>query len=384
MDTVTITFALLRSALHGTLLDEATKNEITQNTFGEIYKLSKKHDVLHLVIHALEINGVRFEPQVQEMLTDKLHLAVFRVEQIEYELAQVRMLFQGERIDYVPLKGAVIRKYYPEPWFRTCCDIDVLVREEQLERAVSLLCDTLGYTHCGKAYHDVSLLSPSGVHLELHFNILEKLENIDGVLSSVWENVEQQENGYEYQMTNEFLLFHVLAHSSYHFLCGGCGIRPILDLYLMERDMPYQKEKVEKLVQKCGLTKYREGLLALGRAWFDGEPLNEKWEDMQAYILGGGVYGNMQNRMVLAHAKVGGKGRYFLRRVFMPYNDLKEVYPSLKGKKWLTPFYQIRRWGKVFFGGRLKKSVKEAKVSAAVDQEEKQRMQVMMQQLGLL
>lgn len=39
-------------------------------------------------------------------------------------------------IDYIPLKGSVLCNLYPAPEMRTSSDIDVLVHEEDLERAV--------------------------------------------------------------------------------------------------------------------------------------------------------------------------------------------------------------------------------------------------------
>ena len=38
------------------------------------------------------------------------------------------------QIPFVPLKGSVIRKYYPEAWMRTSSDIDVLVHKEDVEK----------------------------------------------------------------------------------------------------------------------------------------------------------------------------------------------------------------------------------------------------------
>ena len=35
------------------------------------------------------------------------------------------------QIPFLPLKGSVIRQYYPEPWMRTSCDIDILVDFEK-------------------------------------------------------------------------------------------------------------------------------------------------------------------------------------------------------------------------------------------------------------
>ena len=34
-------------------------------------------------------------------------------------------------------------------------------------------------------------------------------------------------------MTPEYLIFHNVAHMSYHFSHGGLGVRPYIDLYLL-------------------------------------------------------------------------------------------------------------------------------------------------------
>ena len=384
METSSILFALLRSVLQKRELEEDIKTKLSPQILCEVYKLAQKHDLGHLIALALENNGLFLGTQFIEKFFEKRRMAVFRVEQIEYELADICAVLEEAKIEYIPLKGAIIRGYYPENWYRTCCDIDILVKEERLEDAVHALAKRLGYINQGKAYHDVSMLSPNGVHLELHFNILEKQANIDGLLSRVWEYAQKANEGYEYAMSNEFLLFHVIAHSSYHFLHGGCGVRPILDVYILEKNMPHDKEKVAKMLEECGLTKYYKALLALSSAWFEGGTLSEAFCDMEQYILCGGIYGNIQNRVAMEYARVGGKRKYIWRRIFMSYDNLKIKYPSLEGKKWLTPFYQVRRWFGLFFGGRLKRSVREAKISASVLEEEKCKIKEMMQGLELL
>lgn len=377
-------FALLRSVFQKKELEDAIKKEISPEILCEIYKLAQKHDLGHLIAQALEDNGLMLGTPCTEKFLEKRGMAVFRVEQIQYELAEIYAVFEEAKIKYLPLKGAVIRGYYPENWYRTCCDIDILVKEEKIEEAIRALETRLGYSNQGKAYHDVSMLAPSGVHLELHFNILEHQPNIDGLLSRVWEYAQKADEGYKYVMSEEFLLFHIIAHSSYHFLKGGCGVRPILDLYILEKHMRYDKERLATMLEECGLTKYYEGLLTLSSAWFEGEQLKESFQYMEGYILDGGVYGNMQNYIALEQAKKGGKGKYIRHRIFMPYEDLKTQYLSLNEKKWLTPFYQIRRWGRLFFGNRLKKSVREARINSSILEEEKLKVKEMMQALELL
>lgn len=70
----------------------------------------------------------------------------------------------------IPLKGAVLRYIYPAPELRTSSDIDVLVKEEDLESAVAAIENATDFKMLRKAYHDISMVN-SQVHLELHFTI---------------------------------------------------------------------------------------------------------------------------------------------------------------------------------------------------------------------
>ncbi|MBQ2769274.1 MAG: hypothetical protein IJB34_06290 [Clostridia bacterium] len=138
------------------------------------------------------------------------------------------------------------------------------------------------------------------------------------------------------------------------------------------------------MIEDCSLTKFFEAVDALAYAWFDGAELPEKYTQVQAYILRGGVYGTLEHKVTVRQAQKGGKRKYLFSRIFMPYEELKASYPALEKRKWLTPFYQVRRWGSILFGGRIKKSVLELNTSAAVTQEDSARLKRMMEELELL
>ena len=199
MEDSSIMFALLRSVFQKRDLEEDIKTKLSSQMLCEVYKLAQKHDLVHLIAQALENNGLFLDAQFIEKFYEKRRMAVFRVEQIQYELADICSALEEAQIEYIPLKGAIIRGYYPETWYRTCCDIDILVKEERLEEAVHVLAGRLGYINQGKAYHDVSMLSPNGVHLELHFSIKEDEEQLydylfslrqdESVLMAAWDSI---------------------------------------------------------------------------------------------------------------------------------------------------------------------------------------------------
>lgn len=90
----------------------------------------------------------------------------------DYALETIKSCFEKHDIEYILLKGSVLRDLYPDKWMRTSCDIDVLIKEEKLERAVSALEQETDFRYIKRLYHDVSL-STYNVHLELHFSIKE-------------------------------------------------------------------------------------------------------------------------------------------------------------------------------------------------------------------
>lgn len=164
-------FALLRSAICDDRLSDEENVLYDAEILFRIVKIAKKHDVLHLLVLGLKKNELLDENTKQ--LERELFKAVYRYERLNYELKQVCEALEKAQIPFLPLKGSVIRKYYPEPWMRTSCDIDVLVHEKDLRAAVSYLVENLKYTEHEQNSHDISLFSPSGNHIELHYDLVE-------------------------------------------------------------------------------------------------------------------------------------------------------------------------------------------------------------------
>lgn len=375
--------ALIRSAICGSPLSDEERALYSAEMLSEIVKSAREHDLLHLLSLGLKNNNL-LDTGAQQLETE-IFKAAYRYEQLKFELARLYDTLEKAEIPYIPLKGAVIRGYYPEAWMRTSCDIDILVDEGSLERAVALLAEELGYsTDNKKSVHDISLYSPGGVHLELHYNIMEDNETLDRVLSRVWDYASPISEGKSrHILTNEFFLFHVVAHLAYHFLFGGCGVRPLIDLYLLREKLEYDKEKLLQLLGEALLADFYANLCALSDAWMLGREHTDVTLKMQEYILDGGVYGSQENRTVIQQQKKGGKFKYFMYRVFLPYDKLKYRYPIIKKHPWLTPFMQVRRWFAIIFGGRLGRSVSELKVNSSVSRSEAEDIRRFLDETGL-
>lgn len=216
--------ALIRSAICGDLLSDEQKLLYNAEILLQIAKIAKKHDVLHLLVLGLKKNEL-LDKNIKQFEME-LFKTVYRYERLNYELKQVCKALEEAQIPFVPLKGSVIKMYYPEPWMRTSCDIDVLVHREDLENTISYLVSNHNYVEKERATHDVSLFTQTGIHVELHFDLVEegRAKNAIDVLQAVWENATLHENSeYWYEMTDAYFYFYHIAHMSKHFENGGCG-----------------------------------------------------------------------------------------------------------------------------------------------------------------
>ncbi len=365
---------------------DLTKEALSDSFWESLYCASKSHDMAHIVGAAVEKQGINIPPEIAQKFRKQQMLAVYRYQQLQYELAEICRVLEEAEIQFVPLKGSVIRRYYPQPWMRTSCDIDILVREENVDQAIKALTEILGYTQKGdRNYHDVSLYSSSGVHLELHFSLQENMENIDGLLSRVWEYVVPISGAkYQCQPTDEFFLFHHIAHMSYHFINGGCGIKPFLDLHLMLKKIQFDYDKVRGFCSDCGLRIFFDHVEEMQRVWFDGAAQSNITLQIQSYILQGGVYGILENSIAAKQGRKGGKNGYARSRIFLNFRTLANYYPCLHRHKWLMPFCHIHRWFKILTNRkRLKRSLNELKVNRSTSEQKVTEMQAFLNEIGL-
>lgn len=385
MNDFNLLFSLLGDAIEAKSATKEIKMGTAEQKLATLYKVAKSHDLAHLVAEALDKNGLLDDSDIAKKFRGERNMAIFRYEQINYELGEICRVFEENKIEHIPLKGSVLRAYYPQPWMRTSCDIDILIQEENLDKAIKLLCENLGYGKVHRGTHDVSIYSPSNVNLELHFSLLEdnRANNASVILDSVWQHLQSDGNGYRKTLQDDFFYYYHVAHMAKHIEFGGCGIKPFLDLWVLNERVPFDQEKRDAILVEGGLKTLADTAKKLAYVWFGEEthtPLTQKLEE---YILTGGVYGSAQN-MVAAQAAKKGKGlKYILSRIWFPYDLLKLRYPRVEKCKLLIPYYQVCRWMNFLFKGKKKTALAEARETCKSSDEKTKNIQAMLQELGL-
>lgn len=386
MDVKTVLIALLRAELCGESVAEDIKEAISPEMLPDLYKCANRHDLAHIVGNALGKLGVLKEDETSGKFKQVAMKAVYRYVLLERTLEQICTTLEQAKIPHIPLKGSVLRRYYPEPWLRTSCDIDVLVREEDLDAATDIFRNQLHYDVKGKSSHDISMFSPEGVHFELHYDTIDDGWASEGrkVMAHVWEYAEPGEDGsFRYILLDEMFYFYHIAHMARHFENGGCGIRPFLDLWLLNHKIPYDREKRNALLEEGKLSLFAEAMEKLSEVWFSGAEKDLLSEQVENYLFSGGVYGTWENNVTIRRGKVGSRLKFLKFRIFMPYNYMCARYPILIKRRWLTPIYEVVRWVEVFTKKKTKKAMVEFKTNVAISDSESRETKAFLKRLGL-
>ena len=373
MDRITkVLMNLIKVAIYKADLDIELYKSLSEEEEQQLFKLCLKHSIGIIAGDVLGKSDQIEKTDIVKKLMNEAFMSVIRYEQSQRDQENITKKFDKLQISYIVLKGPRVRKYYPEPWLRTSCDIDILVHEDEVDRAADALVEEYSFEKQERNYHDIPLISSNDVLLELHYNIKENTENLDKVLTKVWENSAPVENkeSMEYEQSNEFFLFHLLAHMAYHFQHGGCGIRSVLDIYLIRQQLKYDETKLMNFCREAHIEKFYMYVLQLAEVWFGNEKHTLITSAMEEYILHGGTYGTKDNYAAVGQTKYGGHLNYMISRVFVSYDHLRGRYPNLENHKWLSPFYQVKRWSDMIKMGKFKRYKKEFELSKNISKDQ--------------
>ena len=347
-----IMFSLIRNEICGDHASKEWQSELTIEKYKELFILSRKHDLSHIIASALSHAAYLGDDEASRAFRQELMKAVYRDAQREYAINLTNDLLEQAKIPHINLKGSVIRHMYPQSWMRTSCDIDILIHNSDIELVEKVLCSNDYVRLADSSTHDYNFMSPNKIHIEIHHTLTQdgKVSLTDELLTSVWDShvVLADKCLYRYDMTPELFVIYHLAHMGRHLLHGGCGVRPFIDLWLVEKQISAEKSKLDELLIQCRLKALYDASMDLCRVWLEGQKHSKGTEKFEQYILRGGTYGTSTNAARIIAATGIGKVRSFLNLMFLPRESLEVLYPNLKKHPYLYSFYQIKRWFRWF------------------------------------
>ncbi len=318
--------------------------------YKELLKLSIKHHITPLVFNGLyKIYGDIKELQEFRQHTYKM---VYHDQNQLYFIDLIEKSFKDNGIDYMLLKGASIKKYYPSSELRLMSDIDVLIKTEQYEKIREALLQ-IGLTEVAESNHELIWKSDSGVNIELHKHLIPTYnDDYYAYYTDPWKKFAKGE-GNRFQMSPEDEYIYIFTHMTKHYRDGGIGLRHIIDIYFFALKNPdLDMQYIENELEKPELNEFHKNILNMIDVWFNGKQATVLSDYMTERIIKSGAYGlidardyaNAARKSAMAASVSVAKKRAILHSMFLPLSELKKKYPILRKMPFLLPVMWVVRW----------------------------------------
>ena len=162
---------------------------------------------------------------------------------------------------------------------------------------------------------------------------------------------------YFYEMDREIFYISILAHSAYHFAeAAGVGIRHFTDIYLYRKAYTLDEEYLNIELDKCGLRQFKEEFEKLSAYFFEEGEADEFTIKLAEHVLESSLLSNAKKQSASdVAAKADGVDdkkahqKAFWRKIFLPVEQMKFLFPILKKAVWLLPVFHVVRWAQVVF-----------------------------------
>ena len=311
------------------------------------YGLSKYHSLKALLYQVLKSTKVDIKKEYLDKIEQDYLFNVRKCLSFEKERKVLYQFLNEQEIDFLPLKGIVIKDYYSDPNVREFSDNDILFASG--DKKIKKFFIQRGYKSEAfrKSNHDVYLKKPF-FNFEMHRALFGETGDNQLIIDYFKDYINKAlvKEEHEKYLSKEDFYIYFTTHSYKHYHNSGCGIRTLVDFYVFLKKEQLDFAYINKELEKLNLVDFSNKISSLSIKLFDNEPLNEEEEQLLLFISSSGTYGTLENS-VKKGVKEKGKTAYFMERVFPPYRFYKSAYPwayycpILIPIAWLCRFFRI-------------------------------------------
>ncbi|MBR2191583.1 MAG: nucleotidyltransferase family protein [Eubacterium sp.] len=380
--TANIAINLAAHTLAGKKLDEIPYSD---EEMQAVYEYAKRADIGGITYVAIE-NALdeekTFDKESFYFEWKRLRLNSYR-RNLLYDKEQKKILnfFDEHGIWYMPLKGAVIKDFYPSPDLREMNDIDILIDKTKREE-INEYMTSIGYSKWDHGYHD----DPESVngeitkgentddyvkkpfyYFEMHKYLIEDsyspyvAKHYDQIMDIVVKD-EGNKCGYHFK-DNDFYIY-LIAHAHKHFSANGIGIRFLMDVYIyLNSHQDLDLDYIVEFLDKAGISGFEKDVRDLCQMAFDVDSqvdiddLSEPQRKLYDSVIGADTFGNIETRWknqvyTLGSGEDVSKFKYYKSRLFPNEKWYRIYHPFVYKHKIVKPFFIIYRMTVMAFRGR--------------------------------
>ncbi len=350
---------------------------ITGDDLERIYECAEKHMLEAMVGECiLSYNKIELQSEITEKIRRKINASIYRMMVSDTERKALYDFFEEHKIWYLPLKGQILREYYPKPYYRQMGDYDFLY-DGSFQKIVEQHLEENGFVHEESSRIDQSFRK-SIAHFELHRALStgtddykEMLDYYNGKGTSFLLDDTSENVRYKKRLSAEDFYIYFITHAYKHYsFMSGTGMRYLVDLYVLLNkvsdilDFSYIEQELCKVNAKSFENCSRKLVQKLFGSDEEME-FDREEADSLLRLFNGGVYGDRNNlhRYRVEQLKENGRvtiGKYIRSRLFPPEWQLEQVYPwASKSRLFLLAAYMMRFFHALKSSMRFLKEVRE-------------------------
>lgn len=317
--------------------------------FDALYMFAEMHQTENLLFYGLANREIKDSGEKWNEFYNRICKNIYISEMQQYEAERIFNAFEAEKIEYMPLKGIVLKRLYSKADMRTMSDLDVLIKEKQYA-AISSVMKSLGYTEFRESDHEIVWSDGGFVCVEFHKRLIPSYnKDYYAFYGDGWDFAQKVEGSSRYNMKPEDEYVYLFTHMAKHYRDSGVGIKQVIDLWVHRQKYPtMNNEYIEKCLSELNLDVFHKNICRLLDVWMNDGEHNEITEKIMDFIFNSGVYGTSQNQIMSNEVKSksfekSGRVGLLVKKVFKPMAFMKKRYPILRHLPFLLPFMWIIR-----------------------------------------
>lgn len=304
-----------------------------------------------------------------------------------FELDYLVDSFTAKGFDVMPLKGSVIRNYYPVPDMRTMSDIDLLVKTQDKQTVREILA-SCGYDLIIPDDGQVDTFEKKPhMYIDLHYSLMAENHHYQEHFQDTWQIAIPTDTKGVYALSFEDMYVYNVGHYAKHMFSSGTGMRCVVDAYVMwKAATDEQKQLINEKLKEKELFVFNQQLVKIADIWFAGANDDGTTDDIQKYFLKTSTYGNIDSvdaiKLINENGEDISKVAYYKKRIFPGADYLYKRYNIKRRIPLLLPFLWIYRVvSMIFVKDRV---MKEFSATNNVSQQDIDSSRTLYKKLGLI
>ncbi len=337
-------------------INESLPSYTPQNIdFSKIIKLGKRLSIASLLYPILkDLKNDTLTPEILKQYKDNYDKHLYKDIIQQEDIKNFINFCEEQKIKNVPLKGSVVKHYYPQTYMRTMGDIDIWVDKERLSDVDKYLI-SLGFECKEKSTTDDKYIKKPISVFEVHKEVTRKEFSTSSYFNqTVFENLEP--NGdykYSFNFSKTDLYLHLVDHAAKHFVEGGLSTKMLLDFYVVNENFKKTLSKtdfinIDKKLENLNYKVFNDTITNLAYNWFVPNGTGLEDDEISKYIISSGLFGTAQNLYKYKSA-VENKSKnlffHILRWIFPTPTMIKQAFEKPNKKPYLIPLYYFVWWG---------------------------------------